>query len=144
MIDEKTITIFMVDDDPLFLKSMEIEFHEHTDFNVKLFPTGEQALANITLKPDVIVLDYHLDGMDKNAMNGLQTLDKIKTANPNIPVIMLSSQDRIEVAVNCMHHHAFDYIVKSETAFVRLRKTINSIFKYQKIENALSWYKSKQ
>jgi CheY-like chemotaxis protein len=29
-------------------------------------------------KPDVIILDYHLDGIDKNAMNGFETLDKIK------------------------------------------------------------------
>jgi CheY-like chemotaxis protein len=26
-------------------------------------------------KPDVIILDYHLDGIDKNAMNGIETLD---------------------------------------------------------------------
>jgi len=144
MIDEKTITIFLVDDDPLFLKNLEIDFKEHTDFNVKLFPTGEKCIENLHMNPNVIILDYHLDGLDKNAMNGLQTLDKVKSANPQIPVVILSSQDKIEVAVNCMHHHAFDYIVKSETAFVRLRKTLSSIFKYQKIENALNWYKSKQ
>ena len=56
---------------------------------------------------------------------------------------MLSSQDKIEVAVNCMKHQAFDYIVKSETAFLRLQKTITTIFHYQKIEKALSWYMEK-
>ena len=73
-------------------------------------------------------------------MNGLETLDKIKTFNPKTPVIMLSSQDKIEVAINCMHHKAFDYVVKSETAFVRLQKIISSIFKYQKMEKQLNWY----
>ena len=73
-------------------------------------------------------------------MNGLETLDKIKAFNPEIPVIMLSSQDKIEVAINCMHHKAFDYVVKSETAFVRLQKIITSIFKYQKMEKELNWY----
>ncbi len=73
-------------------------------------------------------------------MNGLETLDKIKAFNPEIPVIMLSSQDKIEVAINCMHHKAFDYVVKSETAFVRLKKIITSIFKYQKMEKELNWY----
>ena len=53
---------------------------------------------------------------------------------------MLSSQDKIEVAINCMHHKAFDYVVKSETAFVRLQKIITSIFKYQKMEKELNWY----
>ena len=63
-----------------------------------------------------------------------------KAFNPEIPVIMLSSQDKIEVAINCMHHKAFDYVVKSETAFVRLQKIITSIFKYQKMEKELNWY----
>jgi CheY-like chemotaxis protein len=38
----------------------------------------------------VIILDYHLDGIDKNAMNGIETLDKIKEFNQGIPVVMLS------------------------------------------------------
>jgi DNA-binding NtrC family response regulator len=73
-------------------------------------------------------------------MNGLETLDKIKSYNSDIPVVMLSSQDSIDVAVNCMHHRAFDYIVKSETAFIRLQKTISAIFSYRKMEKELKWY----
>jgi DNA-binding NtrC family response regulator len=53
---------------------------------------------------------------------------------------MLSSQDKIEVAVTCIHHKAFDYIVKSETAFMRLQKTIETIFHYKKMEKELNWY----
>jgi two-component system, OmpR family, response regulator len=90
--------------------------------------------------PDLIILDYHLDGIEKNAMNGIQTLDKIKNMNSDIPVIMLSSQDKIEVAVDCMHHRATDYVVKSETAFLRLQKVITNIFSYKKMEKELNWY----
>jgi len=68
------------------------------------------------------------------------TLDKIKAFNPDIPVVMLSSQDKIDVAINCMHHRAFDYVVKSETAFVRLQKIITTIFRYKKMEKELNWY----
>jgi len=88
----------------------------------------------------VIILDYFLDGIDATAMNGIDTLDKIKAFNQDIPVVILSSQDKIEVAVNCMHHRAFDYVVKSETAFVRLQKIITTIFRYKKMEKELSWY----
>jgi DNA-binding NtrC family response regulator len=56
---------------------------------------------------------------------------------------MLSSQDKIEVAVDCMHHKAFDYIVKSETAFIRLQKTINTIVHTRRIEKTLNWYMDK-
>lgn len=134
------IKLFLVDDDALFLKLLEIEFQESADFIIETYATGELCLANLSHYPDVIILDYHLDGIVETAINGIETLDKIKAINPDIPVIMLSSQDKIDVAINCMHHRAFDYVVKSETAFMRLQKIITTIFKYKKMEKELSWY----
>ena len=141
--DENKILLFLVDDDALFLKSLEIEFTDNTESVIKTFPTGELCLESLSQNPDVIILDYCLNSIDGNSINGLETLDRIKTANQMIPVVMLSSQDKIEVAVNCMKHQAFDYIVKSETAFIRLQKVITTIFHYQKLEKALSWYMEK-
>lgn len=136
----KNIKLFLVDDDALFLKALEIQFLNNGNFEIETFPTGELCIENLYKNPDIIILDYHLDGIDKKAMNGLKTLDEIKIYTIDIPVIMLSSQDKIEVAVSCMHHKAFDYVVKSETAFVRLQKIITAIFKYQKMEKELNWY----
>jgi DNA-binding NtrC family response regulator len=113
---------------------------QHADFEIETFSTGEICLESLKHQPDVIILDYHLDGIVQGAMTGLQTLDKIKAINPDIPVVMLSSQDKIDVAINCMHHRAFDYVVKSETAFVRLQKIISTIFRYKKMEKELNWY----
>lgn len=140
MKNENKIKIFLVDDDALFLKSLEIEFLQYADFEIETYATGELCIAHLSHNPDVIVLDYYLDGIDKTAMNGLDTLDNIKAVNPEIPVVMLSSQDKIDVAIKCMHHKAFDYVVKSETAFIRLQKTITTIFSYKKMEKELSWY----
>ena len=140
MINENKINLFLVDDDVLYLKQLEIELKQHADFEIKTFATGELCLDSLPKGPDVVILDYHLDGINKNAMNGIETLDKIKAFNSDIPVIMLSSQDKIDVAINCMHHRAFDYVVKSETAFMRLQKAITSIFSYKKMEKELNWY----
>ena len=140
MTNLKKIKIFLVDDDALYLKALEIEFLESGDFDIETYATGELCIANISHNPDVIILDYQLDGVERDAMNGIQTLDKIKEFNPDIPVIMLSAQDKIDVAINCMHHKSFDYVVKSETAFLRLQKAITSIFHTRKIEKTLNWY----
>ncbi len=131
---------FLVDDDALFLKSLEIDFAQNTESNIMTFATGELCLENISQNPDVIILDYYLNSIDINAINGIETLDRIKASNPLIPVIILSSQDKIDVAVKCMKHNAFDYVVKSETAFIRLKKIISTIFQTQKTEKALNWY----
>ena len=134
------IKLFLVDDDAVFLKSLEIEFLDHADFEIETFATGELCVNSLHKHPDVIILDYHLDGIEKNAMNGIETLDKIKEINSKFPVIMLSSQDKIDVAIDCMHHLAQDYVVKSETAFLRLQKIITNLFSYKKLEKELNWY----
>jgi two-component system OmpR family response regulator len=140
MSNEKKIKIFLVDDDALYLKLLEIELMEHADFIIETYATGELCVASLSRNPDVIILDYFLDGIDKTAMNGMLTLDKIKAFNPEIPVIMLSSQDKIEVAIDCMLHKASDYVVKSETAFIRLQQSMSTIFHTRKIEKTLNWY----
>jgi two-component system, OmpR family, response regulator len=137
---ENKVKIFLVDDDSMYLKLLEIEFQQYKNFTIETYPTGEQCIKNLSHKPDLIILDYHLNGIDKNAMNGIETLDKIKARNPGIHVVMLSSQDKIEVAINCMHHKAFDYIVKSETAYIKLQKVIEVILHTRELEKALEWY----
>ncbi len=137
---EKKPKLFLVDDDKVFLKALEIEFSLGKDFEIKTYATGELCIEELSEKPDIIILDYHLDDIERDAMNGIQTLDKIKELNSDISVIMLSSQDKIDIAVNCMHHKALDYVVKSETSFVRLQKIISDLFHSKKIEKQLSWY----
>lgn len=137
---QNKIKLFLVDDDAVFLKSLEIEFLHNEDFDIETFATGELCIDNLHKNPEIIILDFQLDGIVKTAMDGIKTLDKIKATNPEIPVIMLSSQDKIEVAISCMHHKAFDYVVKSETAFVRLQKAIKTSLKLKKMEKELTWY----
>ena len=72
MKNKDKIMLFLVDDDAVFLKSLEIEFLQHADFIIDTFSTGELCLENLSQNPDVIILDYHLDGIDLNAMNGIR------------------------------------------------------------------------
>ncbi len=136
----RQIKLFLVDDDAVFLKMLEIEFMQFSNLVVKTYTTGELCIENLSFNPDVIILDYHLDGVEKTAINGIDTLDKIKEYNPELPVIMLSSQDKIEVAIECMHHKAQDYVVKSETSFMRLENIISRILDVKKLETELTWY----
>src|SRR3954469_22800673 len=107
------IKLFLVDDDALFLRSLEIEFLQFSDYIIETYATGEQCIANLDHRPDIIILDYFLNSVNKSAINGIETLVRIKENNIDTPVIMLSAQDKIEVAISCMHHKAYDYVVKS-------------------------------
>jgi two-component system, OmpR family, response regulator len=137
MIEDSKIKIFLVDDDIIYLRLLEIEFLQHADFIVESFATGESCIEKLSQAPDIIILDYYLDSIDKHAMNGIEVLDKIKIYNPDIPVVMLSSDDKIDVAINCMDHKAIDYVVKSETAFIRLQMIISTIIQNIKLGDEL-------
>lgn len=120
--------VFLVDDDPFYRKQLEAVFSNESEFKVRSYASSNDCLANIDKNPDLILLDYNLDSVDNSAPNGLTTLRKIKSALPNTHVIMLSAQDKMDVAVNCMKNGASDYITKNETAFVKMKISVKNIF----------------
>jgi len=119
--------IFIVDDNPLQLEMIQDHFKGKQHLNLISIKTGEECLQRLNENPEIIVLDYQLDNVNRNAANGLEILKEIKSRNPEIEVIMLSGQERIEVAVNSMRDGAFDYVIKNEGAFLRLEYIINRI-----------------
>jgi two-component system OmpR family response regulator len=142
MKNNKKTLVFLVDDDSIFLKVLETQFKEQTPYEIKTFSTGEECLKYLPSNPDLIFLDYNLDTAESKAHNGLYILEEIKARSPKVEVIMLSSQDRMDVAVNCMKKHAFDYIVKSEAAFVRAQKSISTFFYQKELEEKVTKYKT--
>lgn len=137
MPDNQSILIFLVDDNELYLKALEKKFKMNPDLTIRTFLSGEECINNLSTKPDIIVLDYFLDGKDQGAMDGFKTLVKIKEVSPGTNVIMMSSQESTEVAVNCLKYGAFDYIVKNEKLFCRLKQTIKKIFSIVSVEKEL-------
>jgi len=137
MKSDNKISLFLVDDDALFVKLLAIELLANSDFGIETHASGELCIENLSHNPDIIILDYHLNSIDAHAMNGIETLIRIKEINPNIPVVILSSVDKMEVALACMQHTAFDYIMKSETAFIRLPNIIRTIVHYKNMEKEL-------
>lgn len=71
------------------------------------FQSGEECIQNLYLNPDVIILDYGLPGM-----NGYETLLEVKKFNPNIHVIILSSNTDEKVASKMIAAGADDYFLK--------------------------------
>ena len=75
-------------------------------------------------------------------MDGLEVLQEIKKIDPEVDVVILSGQDKIEVAVKTMQYGAFDYIVKGEAAFYRAEKVVFNIYRFKKLQGNASKYKN--
>lgn len=99
--------IYIVDDEPAIAKLLSYWVHDKWDYAVEIFTDGEQALKKLSAKPDLILLDIMLPGL-----NGIETLKKIKQYDENLPVIILSAQGRIETALEALRNGAYDYFPK--------------------------------
>lgn len=120
--------IFLVDDEPIQNEMLKDYLSERFLYDVKVYDNGEDALKDINnLNPEIVVLDYHLNAKDRNAKNGVEILKQLKDKHPDIQVIVLSGQDKIEVAVDSIKYGAYDYVVKGETAFSRMENVLNNI-----------------
>jgi two-component system, OmpR family, response regulator len=119
--------VFIVDDDPMLSALLSDHLQENLDVSVHTFPTGEACLARLDENPDVIVLDYYLNSMEKEAANGLDILLEIKKKNKAQPVIMLSSQESYGTAGLTIAHGAVHYVIKGREAFDDVTSAIREI-----------------
>jgi len=126
---DKTYSIFLVDDDQKHLLLLKEHLVKHLPYNLKVetILDGEECLRRLNEHPDLIILDYYFDGISESAANGVEILKKIKHTHPNIPVVMMSHQDKLEVAVTCYDYGVKDYIIKNETAFARAQLVVRNI-----------------
>ncbi len=99
--------ILVVDDEYLIRWSLQQDLAKE-GYEVLVAETGEEALRLVReAPPDLVLLDIHLPGMD-----GIQTLGKIKQADPEIVVIMITAYGMVDTAVSAMKLGAHDYINK--------------------------------
>jgi len=138
---DKTL-IYIVDDEPLQRELLKDHLAKMSKYEIHDFPTGEECLAAAKVRmPSIVFMDYYLNSQVKDAMDGIDVLRELKTANPELEVVMISGQDKIEVAVNTMKYGAFDYIVKGEGAFLRAEKAVFNIYRFNKMAGNASRYK---
>lgn len=127
VVPKKAKVVFVIEDDALQLQLMTDYLQRKYKVETHGFSNGEDALHKLDLRPDLVLLDYHLDQGGQDAANGVDVLKKFKKAAPLTQVVMLSSQDKIAVSVDCMKNGAYDYIVKGENSFQRLENIFGNI-----------------
>jgi len=119
---EKTAKIFLVDDDLYSLNLYQQTLTNLGYENISLFLNGTICLNNLQQKPVVIFLDHNMD-----ELNGFEVLKKIKRFDPNIYVVIVSSQENMQIAIDALKYGAFDYIIKGDNNMEKMAKVIERI-----------------
>ena len=118
--------IFIVEDNSIYNKFIVNHLRSKKFNRIESFLSGEECLKNLYKKPDIVIQDYLLNGI-----NGLDVLITSKKRNPDSEFIFLSGQDNLNVAVSSIKNGAFDYVVKDRFALEKLIGNINEIMKIQ-------------
>ncbi|MCB8994698.1 MAG: response regulator [Bacteroidales bacterium] len=116
--------VFFVDDDKMILNLLEYTLKNRQDYEVKTFFTGEECLAQLGLKPDLIVLDHHFKSNGNSSKNGLEVLKEIKHRDSKLPVIILTSNEDQDLAEEFISSGASRYIPKNDYFIDALMESI--------------------
>src|ERR1700749_1515078 len=116
------LKIFLVDDEQYCLRLYARYLANLGYTNIQSFGKSAECLNQLTLKPDLIFLDYNMDNL-----NGIDILRKIKRFDPNVLVIFISGQEDINIAVNALKYGALDYITKDNIDEDRINNCLDKV-----------------
>lgn len=126
-------SLWLVEDDPVWAELVQSRYGEK--YAVQHFPTVKAAIeaARKGALPKYILLDYHLS--DKPGIELLKALRKHESPDTPPYVIMLSGQEDIQTAVDTFTYGAYDYVVKGDHVWERLKIAFRNIARQEALQN---------
>ncbi len=113
------LKIFLVEDDPFYGQLIKHHLSLNPDYDVHLFESGKELIKSMYLQPDIVCIDFGLPDIKGDAL-----LKEILKQNASLPVIVISGQEEISIAVNLLKAGARDYIIKDDNTKENLWKSI--------------------
>jgi DNA-binding NarL/FixJ family response regulator len=136
-LDNGVINVLFVDDDAEAVKFVEVVLRKVEEFRFRILPkdSGESALQELESNKDIdlIIMDYFLPGV-----NGFDTAKAIFQKNYRIPIIFLTVNRDMNIAIEAMKLGVADYILKEDLNNAFFVRTILGVLQKQKLLRELS------
>lgn len=131
----RKLKIFVVEDSDLyrellkrFIQTIDRDFifKENENYEISKFSTGEACIAHLYEEPDIVVLDYMLNGYgnDRDAISGMETLIEIKRKSPKTKVVIITARGDMDLAPQFIKNGASDYISKEPGVREKLQHSV--------------------
>ncbi len=135
--DSRDVNILFVDDDSDAVKFVDVVLKKVEDSRFHIIPreSGEAALEELHSNGniDLVIMDYFLPGM-----NGLDAAKAILEKHHNLPVIFLTVNRDMSLAIEAMKLGVADYILKEDLNNAFFVQTIVGVLEKQRLHNELS------
>jgi len=133
-----TSAILIIEDEATLAKNMALYLARY-GHDIQTADTAESGLAEMErYKPDLVLLDFHLPGMD-----GMAALAKLRAISPGIPVIMITGHGTVELAVEAMKAGVYDFLTKP-VSLAKLRILVDRALGETRREETLSYYQRRE
>jgi DNA-binding NtrC family response regulator len=119
---EKSLNIFMLDDDAIFCKILAHFISLNKEYSVKSFTDVSEFLLALKEQPDIVTIDYMLPGSSGSALIG-----QVKELSAETKIIVISGQQDIQVAIDLFKKGVHDYITKDKDTQQRLWMSIKNL-----------------
>ncbi len=129
-------SIFIVEDDEWYGKILEYHLSLNQDYKITRFEKAQDCLDKLYLLPDLITIDFSLPDMP-----GDKLYKKIREVNSDVPVIVISSQEDITIAVNLLKMGVSDYMVKDDATKDLLWNSIIRVKETQNLKKEVAYLK---
>lgn len=127
--------ILLVDDDTNQIKIIESIIKNNTQYHTQVVGSGEEAVDLLTSKRgkeiDLVLLDLSMPHMD-----GIAVLNAIKPLKPDLPIVVRTGYDDIDMAVKAMKAGATDFVKKLDEP-ERLKTSINNALRLHLLHEEL-------
>ncbi|MBF0473466.1 MAG: hybrid sensor histidine kinase/response regulator [Nitrospirae bacterium] len=123
----KDMKILIVDDD-LFTSEMLAEILKDSGFNVLTANNGLNAIEVHNQNTDLKLI---VSDMNMPEMNGLELIKKIREAKSSIPIIILTGNNEISIAIEAINSGANDYLLKDENIQDTIIMSVNKVLEKQ-------------
>ena len=118
--------IYVVDDDPVYLKMMEGHFKQMVEYEPKVFKSGNDAVKALEQTvPFAILLDHQF--MNDPQKTGLDYLKEIRKISSKVPVIYITGTQDKEIQGKAAKLKVSGYIIKDGASLVHLRVALDKI-----------------
>jgi DNA-binding NtrC family response regulator len=128
--------IFIVEDDPVYGEILDYHLSLNPDYSITRFSSGKEFLSNLYKKPNLVTIDLSLPDF-----TGDKLYRKIREVDDQLPVVVISGQEEVSVAVNMLKMGVADYLIKDDNTKDLLWNTINKARETGKLKEEVAHLK---